>query len=117
MAQGVCKIGAGLLWEETWRTKGRFEGAVLLEILEVEHAVSKLGGISRPVPSGAWPRLGCVGRKWCLPAIVVLEKSPKDPYPYSTCSEIHKSSYIPQAFFKLILPCYISVGLFVMLSL
>lgn len=49
--------------------------------------------------------------KWYLPALLFLEKSPKDPCPSSTGSEISKHFETAAS-----LHC-ISVGLFVVLSL
>lgn len=70
------------------------------------------------LPSVHVYRLGVgQGRKWHPPAL--LYSDPTNPCPSSTNYEISRSSpsCIPQAFFKLLLLGYISVGLFVMLSL
>lgn len=50
-----------------------------------------------PVPTGVLFRQGCRGEKWRPPAVLCLEKTPKDPCLSSTRSEISKSpSCIPQ---------------------
>lgn len=65
-------------------------------------------------------RLEGTGGKWHLLALLLLEKSSKDPAPSNTCSEISKPIsllYIPLAFFRLLILCCSSSGLFVVLSL
>ena len=62
-------------------------------------------------------RLDGGGGKWWLPASLFL-KSPIDDSPSSPCSETGKEDFhIPLVFFKLLLKCSISMGLFVVISL
>lgn len=90
----VCFSGAALEW-------GKLDGVDLQE-----NVSGSLG----------W----ALGRNCCPPALnlLFLEKSPEDPSPSSVHSEINKSSScILQAFFKMLLLCCISAGLFVMVAL
>lgn len=53
--------------------------------------------VFEPVPTGVLFRQGCRGEKWRPPAVLCLEKTPKDPCLSSTRSEISKApSCIPQ---------------------
>lgn len=74
------------------------------------------------VPAGVHMiRLGGVEeRKGTPPSFMILEKSSKDSSPASTCSEMSTQislPYTPGVFFKLLLLCCVSMGLFVALSL
>lgn len=73
------------------------------------HGASKTGGESS---AGSCKCLGRSGEKWHLPALLFLEKFPKDPCTSIVHSEISKSpSQIPLVLFKLLLPCCISARL------
>jgi len=116
--QGVSKVCPCLLWEGTWMG-GLAGGAFPQRNSWVGWAVSKVSSTVLP-PAGV-PVFVLRGgrRKGCPASPLFLGKSPKDPCPSSTCPDISKqiSPRLPQAFFKLLLLCCISVGLFVILSL
>ena len=78
----------------------------------LEYGASKTGGESS---AASCKCLGRSGEKWHLPALLFLEKFPKDPCTSIVHFEISKSpSQIPLVLFKLLLLCCVSVGVFVM---
>lgn len=68
------------------------------------------------VPADGHVYAGGQGRKWCLPALSFLEKPPNDLCSFSTHSEFSEQ-LSREVFFKMLLLCCISMGLFIVLSL
>ncbi|CAD7681801.1 unnamed protein product [Nyctereutes procyonoides] len=104
---------AGVTWEYCWSYHGCLHTAQGCGNSNQVHIgggkfAGKCGGKGHSVGGG--------GAKWHPPALLFLEKSPKDPCPSSTHFKIKKQISLPytQAFFKLLL-CCISAGLFIVL--
>ena len=99
-----------------------YTGLAPQENVRAGHAVSELS-------SECWlrassHRCSCAygeeeGREMVPSDLVFPEKSPSDPCLSNPCSEIGKQVFLPYNphVFKLLLPCYVSMGLFAVVSL
>ena len=89
----LSAVGRSLPQPEKTPAQARMEGASKKEYVGVGLTVSQLSGVLALywfLLVSMLSRLGAGEGKWCPPVLLFLEKSPKDPCPSSTCSEVGK---------------------------